>query len=151
MAPGVYWPITAVLVAVLIGIAVWAFQTANRLDRLHVRYDLSWQALDSALARRAVVPLSRSDRDQTIYSKPRRAGKRRMVSPCRFRSTQSLRWITEEGNGSARQPGQGETTPRARPPDIRQEQPVPMGATSINWQMRTGVAHEPPRAPYPAS
>jgi hypothetical protein len=55
MAPGVYWPITAVLVAVLIGIAVWAFQTANRLDRLHVRYDLSWQALDSALARRAVV------------------------------------------------------------------------------------------------
>ncbi len=35
--------------------AVWAFGTANRLDRLHVRYDLSWQALDSALARRAVV------------------------------------------------------------------------------------------------
>ena len=33
--------------------AVWAFGTANRLDRLHVRYDLSWQALDSALARRA--------------------------------------------------------------------------------------------------
>jgi len=55
MAPGVYWSITALLVAVLIGIAVWAFQTANRLDRLHVRYDLSWQALDSALARRAVV------------------------------------------------------------------------------------------------
>jgi hypothetical protein len=55
MSPGVYWPITAVLVAVLIGSAVWAFQTANRLDRLHVRYDLSWQALDAALARRAVV------------------------------------------------------------------------------------------------
>ena len=36
-------------------IAVWALQTANRLDRLHVRYDLSWQALDGALARRAVV------------------------------------------------------------------------------------------------
>src|SRR6202051_641918 len=35
--------------------AVWAFQTANRLDRLDVRYDLSWQALDAALARRAVV------------------------------------------------------------------------------------------------
>ncbi|HNM86582.1 MAG TPA: exopolyphosphatase, partial [Mycobacterium sp.] len=35
--------------------AVWAFGTANRLDRLHVRYDLSWQALDGALARRAVV------------------------------------------------------------------------------------------------
>ena len=55
MAPGVYWPITAILVAVLIVIAVWAFQTANRLDRLHVRYDLSWQSLDAALARRAVV------------------------------------------------------------------------------------------------
>ena len=35
--------------------SAWAFQTANRLDRLHVRYDLSWQALDGALARRAVV------------------------------------------------------------------------------------------------
>src|SRR3954447_12298514 len=36
-------------------VGVWAYQTAHRLDRLHVRYDLSWQALDSALARRAVV------------------------------------------------------------------------------------------------
>lgn len=44
----------AVLATLLI-IAVWALQTANRLDRLHVRYDLSWQALDAALARRAVV------------------------------------------------------------------------------------------------
>jgi len=55
MAPGLYWSLTAVLVAVLAIIAVWAYQTANRLDRLHVRYDLSWQALDAALARRAVV------------------------------------------------------------------------------------------------
>lgn len=45
----------AVLIAVLIVFAAWVYQTANRLDRLHVRYDLSWQALDSALARRAVV------------------------------------------------------------------------------------------------
>ncbi len=45
----------AVLLAVLLVFAAWAYQTANRLDRLHVRYDLSWQALDSALARRAVV------------------------------------------------------------------------------------------------
>ncbi|MED5815322.1 NUDIX domain-containing protein [Mycolicibacterium sp. 050232] len=44
----------AVLVVLLL-IAGWAYQTANRLDRLHVRYDLSWQALDGALARRAVV------------------------------------------------------------------------------------------------
>ncbi|MDF2826679.1 MAG: exopolyphosphatase [Mycobacterium sp.] len=45
--------VLAVIVVALV--AAWAYQTANRLDRLHVRYDLSWQALDSALARRAVV------------------------------------------------------------------------------------------------
>jgi 8-oxo-dGTP pyrophosphatase MutT (NUDIX family) len=44
-----------VLLAVLLVVGTWAYQTAHRLDRLHVRYDLSWQALDSALARRAVV------------------------------------------------------------------------------------------------
>ena len=44
-----------VLLAVLLMVGAWAYQTAHRLDRLHVRYDLSWQALDSALARRAVV------------------------------------------------------------------------------------------------
>ena len=55
MAPTVYWSLTAVLIAVLLTVGVWALQTANRLDRLHVRYDLSWQALDAALARRAVV------------------------------------------------------------------------------------------------
>ncbi len=45
----------AVLVVVLAVVGTWAYRTANRLDRLHVRYDLSWQALDGALARRAVV------------------------------------------------------------------------------------------------
>jgi 8-oxo-dGTP pyrophosphatase MutT (NUDIX family) len=45
----------ALLVVIIFAAAAWAFQTANRLDRLHVRYDLSWQALDAALARRAVV------------------------------------------------------------------------------------------------
>jgi 8-oxo-dGTP pyrophosphatase MutT (NUDIX family) len=45
-----------VLVLALIGgVGSWAYRTANRLDRLNVRYDLSWQALDGALARRAVV------------------------------------------------------------------------------------------------
>ncbi|MCH9702710.1 MAG: NUDIX domain-containing protein [Actinomycetia bacterium] len=44
-----------VLVAAVVVLGLWAYQTANRLDRLHVRYDLSWQALDGALARRAVV------------------------------------------------------------------------------------------------
>lgn len=45
----------AALAAAVLLVGLWAFQTANRLDRLHVRYDLSWQALDGALARRAVV------------------------------------------------------------------------------------------------
>lgn len=47
--------ILIVLLAVLLAVGAWAYQTAHRLDRLHVRYDLSWQALDGALARRAVV------------------------------------------------------------------------------------------------
>jgi len=51
------WLVVALvlLVAVLAAVGAWAYRTANRLDRLHVRYDLSWQALDGALARRAVV------------------------------------------------------------------------------------------------
>jgi 8-oxo-dGTP pyrophosphatase MutT (NUDIX family) len=44
-----------VLLVVLLLVGAWAYQTAHRLDRLHVRYDLSWQALDGTLARRAVV------------------------------------------------------------------------------------------------
>jgi 8-oxo-dGTP pyrophosphatase MutT (NUDIX family) len=44
-----------VVLGVLVGFVAWGFRTANRLNRLHVRYDLSWQALDAALARRAVV------------------------------------------------------------------------------------------------
>ncbi len=44
-----------VLVLALAVFGVWAYRAANRLDRLNVRYDLSWQALDGALARRAVV------------------------------------------------------------------------------------------------
>ena len=34
------------LLVVLLLLGSWAYQTAHRLDRLHVRYDLSWQALD---------------------------------------------------------------------------------------------------------
>jgi 8-oxo-dGTP pyrophosphatase MutT (NUDIX family) len=51
------WVVVVVVVVVLLAllVGVWAFSTANRLDRLHVRYDLSWQALDGALGRRAVV------------------------------------------------------------------------------------------------
>lgn len=47
--------VTVLLALVVVGSAAWAYQRANRLDRLHVRCDLSWQALDAALARRAVV------------------------------------------------------------------------------------------------
>jgi 8-oxo-dGTP pyrophosphatase MutT (NUDIX family) len=54
------WPVVAivlimVLLVVLALVGTWAIRTAHRLDRLNVRYDLSWQALDSALARRSVV------------------------------------------------------------------------------------------------
>ena len=55
MIPWVTAIVIALAVAALLLILAWAYQTANRLDRLHVRYDLSWQALDGALARRAVV------------------------------------------------------------------------------------------------
>src|SRR3954468_20689978 len=44
-----------VLIGVMLLVGAWAYQIAHRLDRLHVRYDLSWQALDGILARRAVV------------------------------------------------------------------------------------------------
>ena len=52
MAAVLMWTLVVLLAVVVLGIVVWSFQTANRLDRLHVRYDLSWQALDAALARR---------------------------------------------------------------------------------------------------
>ena len=44
-----------VLIAAILVFGNSIYHTAHRLDRLHVRYDLSWQALDAALARRAVV------------------------------------------------------------------------------------------------
>lgn len=55
MTPALYWSLTGLLVALLVVVAVWALQTANRLNRLHIRCDMSWQALDAALGRRAVV------------------------------------------------------------------------------------------------
>ena len=45
--------IIAAVVVLLGGLLLVA--TANRLDRLHVRMDAGWAALDAALARRAVV------------------------------------------------------------------------------------------------
>jgi len=50
------WIVALVLlVLAFVVVGVWAYLTAARLDRLHIRYDLSWQALDGLLARRAVV------------------------------------------------------------------------------------------------
>jgi 8-oxo-dGTP pyrophosphatase MutT (NUDIX family) len=52
------WLLVAMVAALFVALVVlgaWGYQRANRLDRLNVRYDLSWQVLDSALARRAVV------------------------------------------------------------------------------------------------
>ena len=43
--------IFGVVAVLILVIGLWAYATANRLDRLHVRSDLAWQSLDSALAR----------------------------------------------------------------------------------------------------
>jgi hypothetical protein len=45
----------AAVTAGLMGAAVGAMHAATRLDRLHVRTDAAWAALDAALYRRAVV------------------------------------------------------------------------------------------------
>ncbi len=47
--------IGAVVAAVVVLGGLFLLATANRLDRLHVRMDAGWAALDAALARRAVV------------------------------------------------------------------------------------------------
>lgn len=47
--------ILALILAFVLVAGVWAYSTANRLDRLHVRGDRALQALEAALARRAVV------------------------------------------------------------------------------------------------
>lgn len=44
-----------VVVVVALLLAAWILAIANRLDRLHVRTDAAWAALDATLARRAVV------------------------------------------------------------------------------------------------
>jgi hypothetical protein len=45
----------ALVVALVVAFGLWLVATANRLDRLHVRMDAGWAALDAALARRSVV------------------------------------------------------------------------------------------------
>ncbi|GAC68846.1 hypothetical protein [Gordonia soli] len=52
---GLTLTIVIAVAIVVVLIAGWAYQTANRLDRLNVRVDLARQALEAALARRSVV------------------------------------------------------------------------------------------------
>ena len=47
--------VLALIAALVLALGVWAYSAANRLDRLHVRTDLAWHALEAALSRRAVV------------------------------------------------------------------------------------------------
>ena len=55
MSTGLVLTVLIVLIALALIVGPWLAQTANRLDRLHVRTDAAWAALDAALARRAVV------------------------------------------------------------------------------------------------
>ena len=48
------WLLVAAAAVVVLG-GLFLVATANRLDRLHVRTDAGWAALEAALARRAVV------------------------------------------------------------------------------------------------
>lgn len=50
--------IVALVVLIIVVAVAWAYQTANRLDRLNVRVDLARGSLDAALERRAVVARS---------------------------------------------------------------------------------------------
>ncbi len=50
--------VLALVAALVVAAGVWAYSTANRLDRLHVRGDQARHALEAALARRAVVARS---------------------------------------------------------------------------------------------
>lgn len=55
MGTGLLITLLAVAVVAALVLGLWLAATANRLDRLHVRTDAAWAALDAVLARRAVV------------------------------------------------------------------------------------------------
>jgi 8-oxo-dGTP pyrophosphatase MutT (NUDIX family) len=55
LGTGLLITLLAVVLVVAVVLGLWLAATANRLDRLHVRTDAAWAALDAALARRAVV------------------------------------------------------------------------------------------------
>ncbi|NNH71483.1 NUDIX domain-containing protein [Nocardia uniformis] len=70
--------VLALVAALIISLGVWAYTTANRLDRLHVRSDQARLALDAALDRRAVVAravatnIGRPQADPELYDQARR-------------------------------------------------------------------------------
>ncbi|GAB3879373.1 NUDIX domain-containing protein [Kibdelosporangium lantanae] len=47
--------LTILIALVVVVLVLWLYATANRLDRLHIKTDAAWAALEAALARRAVV------------------------------------------------------------------------------------------------
>jgi 8-oxo-dGTP pyrophosphatase MutT (NUDIX family) len=55
LGTGLLITLLAIAFVVALVLGLWLAATANRLDRLHVRTDAAWAALDAALARRAVV------------------------------------------------------------------------------------------------
>jgi 8-oxo-dGTP pyrophosphatase MutT (NUDIX family) len=55
LSTGLLITLLAVALVVALVLGLWLAAMANRLDRLHVRTDAAWAALDAALARRAVV------------------------------------------------------------------------------------------------
>ena len=71
------------LLTVLVALGAWALQTASRLNRLHVRYDLSWQALDGALGRRAVVARAVATSGSRHWPSPRNGRPGRPARPPR--------------------------------------------------------------------
>jgi 8-oxo-dGTP pyrophosphatase MutT (NUDIX family) len=72
--------VLALIAAVIVAIGIWAYSTANRLDRLHVRSDQSWLALDAALDRRAVVARSVAIAIAGPVSDPAQADQARRLS-----------------------------------------------------------------------
>ncbi|MEV6427064.1 NUDIX domain-containing protein [Nocardia sp. NPDC051463] len=83
--------VLALIAAVIFAIGIWAYSTANRLDRLHVRSDQSWHALDSALARRAVVARSVAIAIAGPMSDPASADRAKLLSMLADRAERASR------------------------------------------------------------
>ncbi|WP_067690207.1 NUDIX hydrolase [Nocardia jejuensis] len=71
--------VLALVAALIITLGVWAYTTANRLDRLHVRSDQARLALDAALARRAVVARTIAALLARLHTAPEQVGQSRRL------------------------------------------------------------------------